>query len=1083
MTEGVIDVGEWLAGLGLEDCRATFDANDIDGAVLPDLTEADLIELGLSLGKRKKLLSAIAALKAPPAAPAPVPAAPPALADRGERRQVTILFCDLVGSTRMAASLDPELMAAVLRRALDAVSRTITQHDGYVAKFMGDGVLAYFGWPAAQEDSAVQAARTGLALVAAVRALSSGEERLQVRVGIATGLVVIGEILGDGMAREHVVTGATANLAARLQAAADPDAVLVGQTTRRLLGDRFRLADAGALSLKGFPEPVPAFQLMGEAEAGVETMRESTQRQPFIGREGECAALLDWWEETVGNGGRVVLVQGESGMGKTQLAEGFRSRLTAGSFFRLRLHCAMRRDSSALYPVASAIRLAAGFQPGDDAASEDARLNRLLDETGVADERIAQAFRTLLGRRTAVTPDFDPSLRKARTLQALGDFVIALAKRRPLLLHLEDAHWADPTTLDLIDAIAARAADVPILILVTARPEFTHAWPEGVRTHHLPIERLNAEACGALVQSILGEGRLPPSVLRQILARSDGIPLHVEELTRELLETRALTRGDTGWTLAAAGASMLSVPALLSDRLLARLDRLGWVKPVAQAAAVVGRDFSLALVAPLVSLPEVLLVEAMGVLLDAGLITADGPLSDGRFSFRHALVHDAAYAGLLIADRRQLHARVADTLEADHPALLLAQPDMLAHHLSEGGQHARAVDWWRKAGRRNSEAASYAEAAAQYDRALQSLLETPPGPDRDTQEAKLLTEMLVALQATEGYTSERVRATIDRVVSLSAAEGVGGEEPLIGALAGQLSLAYGSSHVTRAVGIGEQLIAAADQGGNPSYRVFARAMMGMALTGRGALQQALDCLDEALALSDAGADRAFAIRLSLDPRITALAYKALVLEAMGRAEEAEAIDALALSGAEEGQHLPTIGLAATLHLSRLLVRHDPAAIAAAAALLHGHAVRQESMPLQAVAGSVLGLLRAREAPDDAIFAAVRHTVGAIRAAGWNLMVAWISLLEVEVSLQHGRVEPALETLRALKAIVDPRGHHFFMPELLRLEGEAARLAGNHEAAAARLAEAIETARRQGARAVEARAAADHARLAAALSPS
>jgi tetratricopeptide (TPR) repeat protein len=252
--------------------------------------------------------------------------------------------------------------------------------------------------------------------------------------------------------------------------------------------------------------------------------------------------------------------------------------------------------------------------------------------------------------------------------------------------------------------------------------------------------------------------------------------------------------------------------------------------------------------------------------------------------------------------------------------------------------------------------------------------------------------------------------------------------------------------------------------------------MGMALTGRGLLPQALACLEEALALSDPEADRASAIRLSSNPRVTALAYKALVLEAMGAGEEAEACDAMAIADAEAGQHLPTLGLAATLHLSRLLVRHDPAAIAEAAMLLHGHAVKQESMPLQAVAGSVLGLLRARDAPEEAIFAAVRQTVGAIRAAGWNLMVAWIGLLEAEVSLEHGRVEAARETLLALRSVVEPRGHHFFLPELLRLLGEAARLSGDHAGAAAHLGEAIRIAGGQGARAVEARAAADHARL-------
>ncbi len=1066
------DLATWLEGLGLGECHALLVQHDVDFEVLGELSDADLVEIGLSLGQRRKLLRAIAGLGAAPAPPAPP-------AGRAERRQVTVMFCDLVGSTQLSMRLDPEDLQDILRRSLDAISATVTRHGGYVARFMGDGMLVYFGWPQAQEDAAEQAARAGLAVVDAVANAVPGQQRLQVRVGMATGLVVVGEVLGEGAAREHVVTGATANLAARLQAAAAPDTVVIATTTRRLLGDLFELESVGPFALKGVDGPVMAWRVVAEreGESRFAALRGGVDRSAagpaggIIGRAAELARLEAHWAAAAAGRGRVVLLSGDAGIGKTHVVEAFAEGLAGRPHRRLRTQCLPHHDSTVLHPIANALRRAAGFAAGDDTATRAAKLRDLLAAAGIGDGGF-DVFAALLA--IGDVPDQgDPQARKRRTLAMLLDYLAAEAARAPLLLQLEDAHWSDPTTLEFCNRLAARIVDLPLLLIVTARPEFAPSWPDAPHVDHCPLARLAADDSTALIRKATGGRDMTPAIAELILAKTDGIPLFIEELVRELLDSGALALGEDGTALVSSGAE-LRVPATLQDSLTARLDRLGWVKEVVQAAAVIGRTFVPEMLAPITGLAPPQLAAALDTMVAANIVAPRA--TSGGYRFRHALLQDAAYSGLLHSERRRLHASAAAAIETHFAAHAEAQPELLAHHHSEARQCEAAMTWWRRAGRRSVSAGSYAEAVDQFERALAQLALTDACRERDHAEARIRSALTTPLMATSGYTSDKVRANVERSFALYE---VTGDNALLTALSGQLSLEYGGSYMIRAVETGERLLAAAQKTGERRHLMFARWMLGMALTGRGALRSALDQFDAALALSDPDDDAAAADAQTANSRIAALAYRALLLHQLGRHDEATATDRQSVDEAVAGGHSVTIGLALTLRVSLCLLRRDRAALQAAAEALAALAKRQESRPLATVAGALLALLRAEIAPDAALLAEIAAHIDRLRAIGWNLMVGWLSLYEAQVALAQGRVAAAAATLAALRAIIAPRGHDFFLPELQRLEAQVAAHEGRAGEAETLLTESLAVAQGQQARAAELRAATDLARLRAA----
>ncbi|SDR63926.1 SAM domain (Sterile alpha motif) [Rhizobiales bacterium GAS113] len=689
-----MDIDDWLRRIGLEQYAQTFRDNAIDADVLRDLTDDHLREIGLPLGARLKLLRAVAALgtsEQPPASPEITPSAPRIDA---ERRQLTVMFCDLVGSTALAARLDPEDMREIVGAYHRCCADLITKAGGFVAKYMGDGVLAYFGYPNAHEHDAERAVRAGLALVEAVPKLKTAAGvPLQVRVGIATGLVVVGDLLGAGAAQEQAVVGETPNLAARLQALAEPNAVVIADSTRRLLGNLFELKDLGAMDLKGIAGPARAWAALraSSAESRFEALH-TTGLTALVGREEEFELLLRRWSRAKTGHGQAVLLFGEGGIGKSRLTAALLERLAAESHTRLRYFCSPQHTDSALHPFIGQMERAAGLSYDDKLQVKLDKLDRVLTQTSTSPEDAALIAEMLSlpndGRYPA--PELVPEQRRQRVLEALMAQLEGLAQLRPVLMILEDAHWVDPTSLEVFGRIVDRIRTIPVLLIVTFRPEFDAPWVGRAHVSSLMLNRLGEGETAAIIARLVGNKTLPADVLAEIVERTDGIPLFVEEMTKAVLEAEG--EGTARDTAAAVPSAAMAVPATLHASLMARLDRLGPAKELAQIGAAIGREFSHALLASVARKPDAELGSALDRLVEAGLLFRQGVPPQANYLFKHALVQDAAYGTLLREPRRVLHARIIEALESQFTDMAESQPELLARHCTDACDPACKFD-------------------------------------------------------------------------------------------------------------------------------------------------------------------------------------------------------------------------------------------------------------------------------------------------------------------------------------------------------------------------------------------------------
>ena len=688
--------------------EATFRKNDIDETVLPKLTDENLKEFGVAaLGDRVKILDAIAALRSDASGKAPLvdvasasstPSAPPE--DRAERRQVTVMFSDLVGSTALSARMDPEDLREVISAYHKCVAETVRRFGGFVAQYMGDGALVYFGYPQAHEDDAERAVRAGLELVGTVSSLKT-RAPLQSRVGIATGLVVVGDLIGSGEAQERGIVGDTPNLAARLQALADPNMVVIADGTRRLLGDLFELKDLGTKDLKGIAGPVQAWAALrtSSVEGRFEAMHASGLTA-LVGREEELELLLRRWSRAKTGEGQVVLLSGEAGIGKSRLTAALLELLTE-PHTRLRDFCSPQHTDSAFYPIIGQMERAAGLAHDDTLQTQLDKLDALLAQTSTS-KQDAALFANMLslpndGRYPAI--ELLPQQRRQRTLEALISQIEVLARQNPVLMIFEDVHWIDPTSLEVLGRAVERARTLGVLLIVTYRPEFEPPWIGRPHVTALTINRLAERDVDAMIDRVVGNKHIPANIRRDIIERTDGIPLFVEEMTKAVLE--AESEDEAQRTAAAVPSPALAVPASLHASLMARLDRLGSAKEVAQIGAAIGREFSHALLAAVVRKrgAEADVGSALDRLIAAGLLFRQGVPPHATYFFKHALVQDAAYGTLLREPRRALHGRIAETLETQFVGIAESQPELLARHCTEAGLIEKAAGLW---GRRDS---------------------------------------------------------------------------------------------------------------------------------------------------------------------------------------------------------------------------------------------------------------------------------------------------------------------------------------------------------------------------------------------
>src|SRR6516165_3568375 len=665
-----MDVAEWLRELGLEEYAPAFRANAIDEKVLPRLTAEDLKDLGVGLvGHRRRLLDAIAALGAGETPPAP---SPPPTASEAERRQLTIMFCDLVGPYHRA------------------VAETVGRFDGFVAKYMGDGELYYVGYPQAHEDDAERAVRAGLGVIEAVGRLPARED-LRVRLGIATGLAVVGDLLGEGAAQERGVVGETPNLAARLQGLAGPNTLVIGEATRRQIGGLFDLADLGPQALAGFAEPQPAWRVIGES--GVLSRFEALRsgETPLVGRGEEVELLIRRWQQAKSGEGRVVLISGEPGIGKSRLTAALSEHIGTEAHTRLRYFCSPYHQDSALYPFIAQLERAGGFARDDTVEAKLGKLRALLAPGARDDDDIALLSEMLSLPSTAADLTLSPQRKREKLFEAMLNQLEAEARRRPVLMVFEDAHWIDPTSRELMDLTIDRVRHLPMLLAITFRPEFQPPWAGRAHVTSLALNRLGERDGGALVQNLASNAGLTPDIVAEIVERTDGVPLFVEELTKAVLESAAHGEGVAA-VLATTSQTALSVPATLHASLMARLDRLGpTAKEIAQIGAVLGREFAYELIEPVAQRPAKELQAALDQLGDAGLLFCRGIAPHASYLFKHALVQDAAYSTLLRKRRQELHARVAAALEEHFADLAERQPELLAHHVTAAANTERAA--------------------------------------------------------------------------------------------------------------------------------------------------------------------------------------------------------------------------------------------------------------------------------------------------------------------------------------------------------------------------------------------------------
>jgi class 3 adenylate cyclase/tetratricopeptide (TPR) repeat protein len=1064
----------WLEGLGLERYAPVFAENGVDLNSLPLLTDGDFERLGVLLGHRRRLLKAIADR------PSTATDAPESRTSReapgsaAERRQLTVMFCDLVGSTALSARLDPEELREIISAYHRCCAALIERAGGFVAKYMGDGVLAYFGYPRADEHDAERAVRAGLALVEAVAGLdSTAGEPMQVRVGIATGLVVVGDLLGQGAAQEQAVVGETPNLAARLQALAQPGEVVIAASTWRLTGGLFDYEDLGAVEIKGLPAPVGAARVLREsgAENRFDALRATTT--PLVGRDEELALLERRWRQAKAGEGCVVLVSGEPGIGKSRLAQALSERLTGEPHTRLRFFCSPHHQDHALYPTITQLERAAGFRRDDTAGVRLVKLEGLLmqatNDLGDA-ARLIAALLSLPTGEHYLPLDLTPQEQKEKTLRALMAQVEGLALRQPVLMLFEDAHWSDPTSLELLELIIGRVPALPVLLIVTFRPEYAAPWTCRPRVTSLTLNRLAPRQRAEMIPGVTGGKALPKEITDQIVDRTDGVPLFVEELTKAVIESGMLT--DMGDHYTATGpVPALSIPSSLHASLLARLDRLAPVREVAQIGAALGRQFSHELISAVASMPQPQLDNALAQLVRAELIYRRGAPPDAEYMFKHALVQDAAYSTLLRSRRQQLHARIAAILESGFSKVVAAQPSVLAHHCTEARLTQKAIEYWLAAGRQAWGRSATAEAVTLLQRGLTLIPALPDDDWRRQMELDLRIVLGRALIMNRGWSGPDQDEVYSRVRELAST--LNRPRVLLFAMWGQFMDHWARADLRQAQRLAGELRELGDGANDILMRVLGRAAGGLACFHLGEFSAGRAYQEEALILYDPEDRFFYSELLSYDALVQLRAHSSWLLACLGHLDQALSRRDAALDEARRLSHPPTLAVAlACAWLTGWFVRLEPRSL-----------LQQADELLALATEHGLGFFRVRALTERGwCLAALGHADEGIPLLGsWGepgpRVFSSSALARLgDACRMAGRWQAALEHLAEARRLAEETEDRCYQAETLRLHGDVLLATGDVAEAEASYSEALALAQHQSAKLWELLAAISIAQL-------
>ena len=989
----------------------------------------------------------------PAAEPAPVAAPRPS--SSAERRQLTVMFCDLVGSTALSTRLDPEDLRDVIAAYHKCTAEVVARFRGFVAKYMGDGVLVYFGYPEAHEADAGNAVRAGLALVEAIGKLDVGAARHQVRIGIATGLVVVGELVGSGEAQERNVVGETPNLAARLQSVAAPNTVLIAASTRRLTGDLFEYEAVDPGALKGFDGPVAAWRVLREhsMQSRFEALRAANQ-VPLIGRDEELDLLSRRWAQAKDNDGRVVLLSGEPGIGKSRLIAALLDKVESDNATCMRYFCLPHHQGSALQPIVAHLAHAAGFGRDDTAAVKRGKLEKLLG--GGVD---AAAVADLLGLGDGSQSAADPQRKRAAVLAALLDRLTVMARRGPLLLVFEDAQWSDPTSLELFTLTVERLHALPILLVITHRPDFQPPWVGHPHVTTMTLNRLGRRERMAMVEHVTGGKALPQALLEQIVERTDGVPLFVEELTKAVLESEQLDEP----------SQALAIPATLQDSLMSRVDRLGSAREVLQIGAAIGREFSYELLAAVAGLPDQVLQDALARLTEAELVFPRGTPPNATYSFKHALVQDTAYSTMLRARRQQLHGAIAQVLEKRFPD---TAPEVLAQQFEGAGRTEPAIRYWRQAGDRDLRRFARKESLAHYTNALRLATAMPETRERDGTELDIRLGLSLVQLIAIGPAAKEAREHYQRALALSRALPDRGRERFL-ATWGMWFNATTSGRADEATALSDELLAIARELDNADFLLEAyHAKVPMLLrvpdfAGMG------EAAREVIRLYDRERHRDHSYYFGgHDARMCARSFYAVSLWGQGLFEQAKCTALQSIEDARALGHIFSVAHALQRGAVYMALMKDVDACRVMVDELYPMSERNRFPWQLADAKYLRGWLAAQGGDFDAGIKAMEEAVIPGGAAFGPMYVVLI----IDQELQAGYTDRALARIDRSMGDAHLKINGFCSSELLRSRGEALRTQGQRDEAERDLREALAMSRAQVCRPLELRAATSLARL-------
>lgn len=1105
MTE---DIRVWLENLGLGKYGDAFVGNDVGTDVLAYLTKDDLEKLGVSLGNRLRLLKVIGAefAGAPQTVASQTTATEattavatdptdtlqpePQPSSEGERRPLTVMFCDMADSTALSARLDPEDLQDVIRAYQVSCTTLIQDFDGFVAKYMGDGILVYFGYPKSLERDAERAVRSALAIVEAMAELNRtlGRDKdieIAVRIGISTGVVMVGEVVGEGMAQERTVIGEAPNIAARLQGLASRNGIVIGSLTKELTGDVFVYEDAGAQELKGITGRVKTWNVVGlrDENSDNDDYDGDIVVPKLVGRDEETGLLRRAWQSVQEEGrGQVVSISGEAGIGKSVLVDGLRAELRADGLPQLVLRCSPYHANSAFYPFVEYLKRLAGWQPED---SIDARLGKLEAALNAFEQPVSETVPVLAALLNLPLPEdhylplaLTPQQLKQRTQDMCIALILETAERQPLVQLWEDLHWADPSTLELIGLQIEQVPTAPLLMLLTARSEFVAPWP--ARSHITPItlSRLESQHAAALVSHIADHKPLPEDVVDHIVTKADGVPLYVEELTKTILASDILR--DTGDQFELTGPlSSLSIPETLQESLMARLDRLPQVRELAQLGSVLGREFAYEMISGLSAVDDSVLRDGLEQLVDAELLYQRGRPPRARYIFKHALIQDAAYGSLLRRTREHHHLHVAQLMETSFPDIIETSPELIAHHYAEADEAELAIDYFQKAGTRSLRVSANQEAIAHLRNGLEIVETMAAGADRDNRELNLLLTIGPALIAIKGYAAPDVEPAFLRALELC--QQIGDKEREFSILQG-LSIVYlVRADVHKSRGLAEQLVELAKTREDPGPELAADRSVGYALIMLGELEAGRACFDRITSTYDHVLHHAFALRQSgANFCIASYAFNAWVLYILGYPDQAVESIAQGNKRAQEWEHPLSESflrvITAVLHLSlgepKTAREHAKA----------GFEIATENDLVQYVYWTKITLFSATselgegDAADQ--ITGIRETIDACRAIGSNLLSPiWLGLLARAYD-QNGQAEESLTVVDEALGEITRTDERIWQADLHRLKGQLLldRDSANAAEAEACFLEAIGVAQSQKAKSWELRAATALARL-------